>query len=197
MYTHRVKKSSLAKKPVISALQDMFLGRAGSRRLSKMRYLTHSALIAAIYATLTIGLAPISFGQQQIRVAEALSILPAFTPAAVPGLFIGCVISNSMSFLGLPDLIFGSFATLASAIITAFIARPLKERSVLLQAVMLPLPSVLANAFVVGAMLAVLLDIPFAAAALGVLAGQALSCYGIGVPLFLALRAYARRARIY
>ena len=159
---------------------------------TKTRLITHAALIAAVYAALTIWLAPISFGPQQIRVAEALAILPAFTPAAVPGLFIGCLVANTVSFMGVPDLIFGSLATLVSAQLTYMIAKALKERAIWLRIVLLPLPAVLVNAVVIGAMLAVLVDMPFAAAAISVLAGQALSCYGLGAPLYLTLRGLIR-----
>jgi len=160
-----------------------------------IRYTIHAALIAAVYAALTIWLAPISFGQQQIRVAEALAILPAFTPAAIPGLFIGCALANTVSFLGLPDLIFGSLATLISAQLTYMISKAVKEREVWLQIVLLPLPAVLVNTVIIGVMLSVLLSIPMWMAMLGVLTGQALSCYGIGAPLFLLLRGYLRRTR--
>ena len=166
---------------------------ARSDRLSKTRYLTHAAIIAAAYAALTILLAPISFGQQQLRVAEALSILPAFTPAAIPGLFIGCALANTVSFFGLPDLIFGSLATLISAQLTYMIARAVKTRGLLLQAVLIPLPAVLINTVVIGILISVLADVPFTIAAFGVMAGQALSCYGLGAPLFIMLRGYARR----
>ena len=57
-------------------------------------YLTQAAMIAAIYVVLTIVFAPISFGEIQVRIAEMLTILPIFTPAAIPGLFIGCLIGN-------------------------------------------------------------------------------------------------------
>ena len=53
------------------------------------RRIVEGAMITAIYATLTILLAPISYGPLQVRVSEALTVLPAFTPAAVPGLFVG------------------------------------------------------------------------------------------------------------
>jgi len=162
---------------------------------NKTRYITHAALIAAGYAALTIGLAPISFGQQQLRVAEAMAVLPAFTPAAVPGLFIGCAISNTVSFLGLPDLIFGSLATLLSALLTSYAARALKDSGLALRALVLPMPAVIINAAVIGAMLSVLADIPFIAAAAGVLAGQALSCYGVGAPLYVALDRYMYRKK--
>ncbi|MEG0662627.1 MAG: QueT transporter family protein, partial [Anaerovoracaceae bacterium] len=60
----------------------------------KTKYVMQAALMAAIYAVLTIILAPISYGPLQLRVSEALTILPALTPAGVPGLFIGCLVSN-------------------------------------------------------------------------------------------------------
>ena len=80
----------------------------------KMYHLAHGAMIAAVYVALTVAFAPISFGAIQFRVSEALCILPYFTPAAVPGLFAGCFLSNLM--LGSPwDMVFGSLATLIGA----------------------------------------------------------------------------------
>ena len=81
-------------------------------------FLVQSAMIAAIYVVLTIVFAPISFGQIQFRIAEALTILPAFTPAAIPGLFVGCLIGNILGGAILPDIIVGSMATLLGAIFT-------------------------------------------------------------------------------
>ena len=177
---------------------NVFMSLLNSKgiKIGTARFITHSALIAAAYAALTIGLAPISFGQQQVRIAEALAILPAFTPAAIPGLFIGCAIANTVSFMGLPDLIFGSLATLISAQLTYMIAKALStaERGVLLQAALLPLPAVVVNTFVIGAMLSIFFNISFWLAAVGVLTGQALSCYGLGVPLYFLLRESMRRA---
>jgi len=159
------------------------------------RFITHAALVAAVYAALTIWLAPISFGQQQLRFAEALSILPAFTPAAIPGLFIGCLISNTVSFFGLPDLIFGSLATLISSLLTYKLSQVLKERGATINAVLLPLPPVLINAVAIGALIAIMTGINFEIAALGVAIGQLLSCYGLGAPLYLLLRGYLRYSR--
>ena len=59
-----------------------------------MKFWARAAMIAAVYALLTIALAPVSYGIVQIRVAEALTILPFFTPAAIPGLFVGCIVAN-------------------------------------------------------------------------------------------------------
>ena len=69
-------------------------------------FLTQAAVIAAVYVALTMLFAPISFGQIQIRLAEALTILPLFTPAAIPGLFVGCLLGNIMGGGILPDIIF-------------------------------------------------------------------------------------------
>ena len=168
-------------------------GGVGGGAINGTRKITHAALIAAIYAALTIWLAPISFARQQVRVAEALCVLPAFMPAAVPGLFVGCLVANIVSVFGLPDIIFGSLATLISAALTRRIARLVSERGVVFQALLIPLPAVVVNTLIIGAMLSVLTGVAFAAAALGVLAGQALSCYGLGAPLYLALRGYARQ----
>lgn len=75
----------------------------------------YGAVIAAIYVALTGIFQPISFGPVQFRISEALCILPYFTPAAVPGLFVGCLIANIL-FSGAPlDIVFGSLATLIGA----------------------------------------------------------------------------------
>ena len=83
--------------------------------MNNNRHLVHAALIAAVYAVLTIAFAPLSYGQIQVRFAEALTILPFFTPAAIPGLFIGCIVANIFGPGGVPDVIFGSAASLISA----------------------------------------------------------------------------------
>lgn len=73
-------------------------------------FLTQAAMIAAIYVVLTYVFAPFSFGEVQIRISEALTILPLFTPAAIPGLFVGCLVGNILGGAILPDIIFGSIA---------------------------------------------------------------------------------------
>ena len=82
---------------------------------SNTAFLSQAAMIAAVYVVLTYVFAPFSFGEIQIRLAEALTILPLFTPAAVPGLFIGCLIGNILGGAILPDIVFGSIATLIGA----------------------------------------------------------------------------------
>lgn len=87
-------------------------------RNKKVTYLTQAALIAALYVVLTyvanaFGLANHAI---QVRFSEALTVLPFFTPAAVPGLFIGCLLSNILTGCALPDIVFGSLATLLGAL---------------------------------------------------------------------------------
>lgn len=86
---------------------------------NKVHFMTQAAMIAAIYTALTVAFAPVAYGPIQFRISEALCILPFFTPAAIPGLFLGCAISNGVGVaLGtavLPDVIFGSLATLIGA----------------------------------------------------------------------------------
>ena len=82
---------------------------------NKTRNLVFGALIAAIYVVLTMVFRPISFGPVQFRISEALCVLPYFTPAAIPGVFIGCLISNMLGGAILMDVVFGSLATLIGA----------------------------------------------------------------------------------
>ena len=76
------------------------------------RNLITAAIIGALYAVLTMVLAPISYGPVQFRVSEVLCILPFFMPCTSWGLFIGCIVANLMSAAGLLDVVFGSLATL-------------------------------------------------------------------------------------
>lgn len=78
-------------------------------------FMAYAAVITAIYVVLTMVFAPISFGPVQFRISEALCILPLFTPAAIPGLFLGCFLSNLLCGAAALDVIFGSLATLIGA----------------------------------------------------------------------------------
>ena len=82
----------------------------------RVYFVVYAAAIAAIYVTLTLVFAPISFGAVQFRISEALCILPFFTSAAVPGLAIGCLLSNLLCGAATMDVIFGSIATLIGAV---------------------------------------------------------------------------------
>lgn len=86
-----------------------------------LKQISQAGLIAAVYATLGLAFQPVSFGVYQIRVAEALTVLPFLTPAAIPGLFIGCMLANVFGGLGFQDIVFGSLITLAAAFLTRLV----------------------------------------------------------------------------
>ena len=151
---------------------------------SKVLYLAQAAMIAAIYVVLTVVGASLAFGEVQIRFAEALTILPVFTPAAVPGLFIGCLIGNILGGAILPDIIFGSIATL----IGAFFTWKLRNQNKYLA----PLPPIISNIIIVPFVLKygyqVPLPIPFMMLTVGI--GEVLSAGVIGLILHKALSRY-------
>ena len=154
----------------------------------KARNLVNAAAIAALYTLLTVCFAPISSGLIQCRVSEALCVLPYLTPSAVPGLFIGCVLANLLTGAPLPDVVFGSLATLVAALCTL----RMRNRAAKYLA---PLPSVLVNAVVVGLLLTRVygVDAPLWTACLYIGVGQALACYGLGLPLLSVLAPHAER----
>ena len=147
-------------------------------------FMTHAAMIAAIYVVLTYIFAPFSFGEVQIRIAEALTILPVFTPAAIPGLFIGCLIGNILGGAILPDIIFGSLATLIGAVFTYM----LRDQNKLLAV----LPPIISNTIIVPFVLklgyGVNLPIPFMMLTVGI--GEIIGCGVLGLVLYSALSKY-------
>ena len=110
-------------------------------KTKSVTFWTHAAMIAAIYVVLTFVFAPISFGEVQIRIAEMLTVLPIFTPAAIPGLFVGCIIGNISGGALLPDIVFGSLATLIGAMGTYMLRKLPKGIAVL--------PPIVANVLIV------------------------------------------------
>lgn len=94
------------------------------KKQSNTLFLAQSAMIAAIYVVLTVILAPFSYGEVQVRVSEALTILPVFTPAAIPGLFVGCLISNILGGCILPDIIFGQYRHLTGRLLHLSASQP-------------------------------------------------------------------------
>lgn len=148
--------------------------------MKKTRFLVQVAVIAALYATLTIAFMPISYGQVQVRVSEVLTVLPFLTPAAIPGLFIGCIVANFYGGLGIIDIIFGSLATLIAAYLTYKMPKKL----------LAPLPPVIVNAIIVGVELNIISGAPLIATVLWVGFGEALACYILGYPVLVQLSKY-------
>ncbi len=162
----------------------------------KIKYLIQGAMIAAIYFVLTYAVAPISSGLLQCRISEALSILPFFTPAAVPGLFVGCLVANiiMMFTVGvLPlDVIFGSLATLVAAYLSYAISRRVPSK---VGRWLSPAPAVIVNALVVGWLLSDVyqVGVSYLVCALYVAAGQIIACYVLGMPLLFLLDGYKEK----
>ena len=150
--------------------------------------ITFAAMVAALYVVLTfvansIGLAS---GVIQVRLSEALTILPFFSGAAIPGLVIGCVTANWLTGCVFLDIVFGSLATLIGAL-GSYLLRKYKF--------LVPLPPVLANTIIVPYVLRFAYDvpdsIPFMMATVG--AGEIISCYILGLALLFALQPFANK----
>jgi uncharacterized membrane protein len=157
------------------------VGKYQSSKLT-VRGLALGAIIAAVYALLTIFLAPISSGLIQCRVAEAMCVLPYFTFAAVPGLFVGCLLANLLTGAPVYDVLFGSLATLIAAYITFLMRKRVTKY-------LAPLPSVVINALVVGALLTYVyqVGVRYWVAVGYVAVGQAIACFALGLPLMALL----------
>lgn len=158
----------------------------------KVIHLVHGAMIAAIYAAATYlsSAFGIAYGPVQFRFSEALTILSVFTPAAVPGLTVGCFIGNLGSPFGIWDIVFGSLATLLAAV-TARMLRNVKLKNFPLLSLLMP---VIFNALIVGAEITFLFptDEPsltaFIISALEVGAGELAVCLAGGIPLYFAIK---------
>ena len=154
-------------------------------KTNKVLFLTQAAMIAALYVVLTFisnafGLAS---GAIQVRISEALTIFPYFTPSAVPGLFAGCLISNLLTGAALPDVIFGSIATLLGAVGT----RALRKWKWLA-----PIAPIVSNTLIVPLILTYVYEIPgglpYLMLTVGI--GEIISCGIFGLFLLSVLQKY-------
>ena len=151
----------------------------------RIKLICQGGIIAALYLALTLlsnalGLANYAV---QVRFSESLTILPYFTPAAVPGLFVGCLLSNILTGCALPDIIFGSLATLIGAAATYMLRNKSKWLA--------PLPAIVSNAIIVPFVLLYAYGIePLWFSFVTVTAGEIISCGVLGMLLLNALRKY-------
>ena len=147
----------------------------------KLVFICQAAVIAALYVVLTYVFSAFASGVIQVRVSEALTILPAFTPAAIPGLVIGCLLSNTLTGCVLLDIIFGSVATL----IGALGSYELRSHTTQVQ-----IPPIVSNMIIVPFVLRFAYGatdaFPFMIATVG--AGEIISCYLLGMILYGALK---------
>ena len=141
------------------------------------------AIIAALYVVITVIFAPISFSYMQIRISEILTILPLFTEAAVPGLFIGCILGNLLSGAVPFDIIFGSIATLIGAVI----GRVLRTNRWLV-----PIPSIISNALIIPLVLkhGYGVNLPYIVLVGYIALGEFISCFVLGELLASVLMKY-------
>lgn len=154
-------------------------------KTKQVQFLTQAAMIAAIYVVLTflanaLGLAS---GIIQVRLSEMLTILPYFTSAAIPGVTIGCLLSNILTGCSLLDIIFGTFATLLGAAGSYLLRR---------NKFLVPLPPIIANTIIVPWILRISYGvpdaIPYMMATVGI--GEIISCGLLGMILLFSLSKY-------
>lgn len=158
----------------------MFGGFTMSKPSFSVRDITIAAVIAALYAALTLLFAPISYGPVQFRIAEAFTVLPVLLPQAVPGLALGCFAANLLGGASPWDVVFGTLATLLAALLT----RRLRARLWLAAAM-----PVVCNAVIVALVLHFTLsDVLLWPTMLTVGLGEAAVVGALGVPLLLGLR---------
>lgn len=151
--------------------------------MKKTNYLVQAALIGAIYVVFTVLFAPYSYGPIQVRISEALTVLPMFTPAAIPGLYVGCIVANIYGGGGMIDIVFGSLATL----IAAYLSYKMPKKW------LVPMPPVIVNGIIVGFILNYIYDAPLLATMGWVTVGQLIACYGLGYPLIVTLEKYKNK----
>lgn len=155
---------------------------------NKSEFIVKQAMIAAIYTVLSVCLSAISYGTVQVRVSEALTLLPVFALGNVWGVTIGCFLTNVIGFftganiLGALDAVFGTAATLVAALLT-YAFRNVRFKGLPIAAA---IPPVIVNAVVIGMELCVLINggfnpVVFWAQAVSVGVGQLLSCGVIGL----------------
>ena len=153
----------------------------------KTLFVTRAAMIAALYVVLTLianmfGLANYAI---QVRFSESLTILPFFTPAAIPGLFVGCLISNILTGALPLDVIFGSLATLLGALGTYFLRK---------NKWLAPIPPIIANTVIVPFVLTYVYrfegSFPYFVLTVGM--GEVISCGILGICLLTALEKYQK-----
>jgi len=156
--------------------------------MKKTLFITQAAVIAALYVVLTYvaNLLGLANGAIQVRFSEALTILPYFTPVAIPGLFVGCLLSNLLTGCAFWDIVFGSIATLLGALGT-YALRKFKWLA--------PIPPIVANTLIVPFVLSYVYgvpdSIPYLMLTVGI--GEVISCYVLGMILLFALSKYRNR----
>jgi len=147
------------------------------------RQIAIAGVVAAMYLAITItpGISAISYGPIQVRIAEALTVLPFLFPGAIFGVFAGCLLANIFGIYGLPDIILGSLLTLIAAWLTWQLRRTGKMW-------LAPLPPIVINTFGVPAYVGYFYGVPYWPFVFYIAVGQAIACYVLGLPLLVLLK---------
>ncbi len=159
-------------------LLGYIFGRTKINKTNRANYVARSAIIATVYVLITYLFKPISYGPIQVRVSEALTLLPLLEPAAIPGLFIGCLLANILGGLGLWDIYFGSLITLIAAFFTAKMPNPILGS----------VPPIILNAVGVSYYLSKIYSIPYLLTVFHVGLGELISVAGLGIPLYFLIQ---------
>ena len=167
------------------------------------QFITIAAIVAALYTVLTLltNLIPPIGGVFQFRLAEAMCILPMFTPAAMPGLALGCLLTNIITGAGIYDVVFGTLATALGAVISFILAyrrNDITGGSFTLRAILAAIPPVVTNALLIPIVIMKVSEIPFTAGtyfafAFDVAWGELICAGVLGVALAFALRPYIKK----
>ena len=155
--------------------------------------MTRAALIGAMYVALTYlsSLFGLSSGVIQVRISEALLVLPAFLPEAVPGLFIGCLISNILTGCMPWDIVFGSIATLIGAVFTYYCGKIKSPKAKYLA----PLGPIVSNTLIVPPILTYVYGVKeaYILICLGVCVGEIISAGILGMLLYFGIERHKNR----
>lgn len=146
------------------------------------KLLTRTALIAAIYAVMTIAIAPLSYGAIQFRISEILVLFAFIDDDYIPGLILGCVLANLYSPLGMMDVIFGSMATAIAVMGISLIKKVLGQN--LKSLFVASLSPVIINGIIIGMLLKIVYNVPFMLGALQVAVGEFVVVSIAGVAIF-------------
>ena len=151
--------------------------------------LARAGVIAALYTATSLIIAPFASGAIQVRLSEALTLLPLIFPEAVPALFIGCLLSNLITGCAPLDIVLGSMITLIAAALTCGVG--IFVRKTALRIVVGGAFPVLLNAFILPILWVYCygaIEYIYIVQAAFLLLGQGLSVYAIGTPIYLAIR---------
>ena len=175
----------------------ILMTKAKSSTLPGTLFIATSAVIAALYVVLTLPFAQFAFGPIQFRLAEIMVVLPIFTPAAIPGLTLGCFLANLLNPMGpnVIDMIFGSLATLIAAILTRWVYQKTVKLIKTKRNVLALIPPVIVNGLIVGTYLPFILTSDgqvtgtlIAVNILYVALSEAVVVYALGLPFLLVLK---------